>query len=160
LRERAIEIRLAPTAEATARWDNKVSYARDDEVFPLAYGLYSDARTGLAASEYNLAAAGMIEMIGGHVVGVMRDGDNGWGDLRWTLTDRGQRASSAELEAIMLRDPPLDIARSDAKDEAEDVADNCGDEDDDSPILAMHRRIADFLAKRADRIASELGGSW
>jgi hypothetical protein len=159
LRERAIEIRLAPTAEATARWDNKVSYARDDEVFLLAYGLYSDARTGLAASEYNLAAAGMIEMIGGHVVGVMRDGDNGWGDLRWTLTDRGQRASSAELEAIMLRDPPLDIARSDAKDEAEDVADNCGDEDDDSPILAMHRRIADFLAKRADRIANELGGS-
>jgi hypothetical protein len=68
----------------------------------------------------------MIEMIQDHHAGVMLPGDVYWDDLRWTLTDRGRRASDAQLERIMLRDPPLEIAESDAKDEANDVATDCG----------------------------------
>jgi hypothetical protein len=64
----------------------------------------------------------MIEMISGHVAGLMRYCDNFWDDLRWPLTDLGRRTSNKQLAQIMMRDPPLDVARWDADDEAEDVA--------------------------------------
>jgi hypothetical protein len=156
--DRACEIRNAPTAEATSRWEHRdrAAEARDQEVADLANNLYYAARAGRAAAEHNLAAAGMIEMIGGHVAGLMRYGDNFWDGLRWTLTDLGRRTSNEQLAQIVTRDPPLDVARWDADDEADDVAGNCGNEDDDSPMLATHRRIADFLAERVDRIRREI----
>lgn len=94
----------------------------------------------------------MIEMIQGHHAGA----DVYWDDLRWTLTDRGRRASDAQLERIMLRDPPLEIAEWDAKDEANDVASDRGGCDIDDPILAMHRRISINLDKRAERIRQKM----
>ena len=115
--------------------------------------LYWDAKCGRAAAEYNLEKAGLIEMISGHVAGQMRDGDNFWDDLRWTLTERGKCTSMADLERIVLRDPPLEIALWDAKDEAADVADNCGGEPGD-PILMTHQRILAHLEKRAERIVA------
>jgi hypothetical protein len=118
--------------------------------------LYWNARVGWAASEYNLAAAGMIEMIYGPHAGLMHANENFWDDLRWTLTDRGRRASDAQLERVMLRDPPLEIAEWDAEDEANDVTTDCGGCDIDDPILAMHRRISINLDKRAERIRQKM----
>ena len=59
----------------------------------------------------------------------------------------------ADLERIVLRDPPLEIALWDAKDKAADVADNCGGEPGD-PILMTHQRILAHLEKRAERIVA------
>jgi hypothetical protein len=156
--ERALEIRNAPTAEARARWEREYDsrLGCDDAVKTLVSNLYRSARVGLAAAEYNLEKAGMIEMIQGHHAGVMLPGDVYWDDLRWTLTDRGRGASDAQLERIMLRDPPLEIAEWDAKDEANDVASDCGGCDIDDPILAMHRRISINLDKRAERIRQKM----
>ena len=89
-------------------------------------GLYWEAKCGRAAAEYNLKKAGMIETISGHVAGQMRDGDNFWDDIRWTLTERGRRAGMADLQRVILSDPPLEIALWDAQDEAADVAGGCG----------------------------------
>ena len=152
--ERAVEIRDAPTAEATARWEREYDSrdALDRAVHHLQSNLYWRALVGWAASEYNLEKAGMIEMIQGHHAGVMLPGDSNWDDLRWTLTDRGRRASDAKLERIMLRDPPLEIAEWDAEDEANDVAGDCGGHDIDSPELALHQRISVNFDKRAERI--------
>jgi hypothetical protein len=140
--ERALEIRNAPTAEATARWEREYDSRRggDDVVKNLVSNLYRSPRVGRAAAEYNLEKAGMIEMIQGHHAGVMLPGDVYWDDLRWTLTDRGRRAGDAQLERIMLRDPPLEIAEWDAKDEANDVASDCGGCDIDDPTLVMPRQ--------------------
>jgi hypothetical protein len=157
--ERAIEIRIAPTAEATARWEREYDSrrGRDDAVRNLASNLYWSARVGCAAAEFNLERAGMIEMIQGQHAGVMLNTDPYWDDLRWTLTDRGRRASDAQLERIMLRDPPLEIAEWDAEDEANDVATDCGGYDIDDPTLALHRRISVNLDKRAERIRQKMG---
>jgi hypothetical protein len=56
---------------------------------------------------HNLEVAGMTEMISGHVAGQLRDGDNFWDDLRWTVTERGRCTGMADLERNILRDPPL-----------------------------------------------------
>src|SRR6516165_6179 len=63
--ERAVEIRDAPTAEATARWEREYDSrdALDRAVHHLQSNLYWRALVGWAASEYNLEKAGMIEMI-------------------------------------------------------------------------------------------------
>jgi hypothetical protein len=94
----------------------------DEKIDKLISRLYWDAKCGRAAAEYNLQKAGMIEMIFGHVAGQMRDGDNFWDDCRWTSTERGRSTSMADLQRIVLSDPPLDIALWDAQDEAADAA--------------------------------------
>jgi hypothetical protein len=140
--ERALEIRNAPTAEATARWQREYDSRRerDDAVKTLLCDVYWSARVGSAAAEYNLEKAGVIEMIQGHHPGVMLPGDDYWDEFRWTLTDRGRGASDAQLERIILRDPPLEIAEWDAEDEANDLASNCGGcvQFRDRPWLANH----------------------
>jgi hypothetical protein len=124
----------------------------DKKIDELISRLYWDAKCGRAAAEYNLKEAGMIEMISGHVAGQMRDGDNFWDDCRWTLTERGRCTSVADLQRIILCDPPLEIALWDAKDEAADVAGDCGACELGDPILVAHQRILAHLEKRADRI--------
>jgi hypothetical protein len=57
-----------------------------------------------------------------------------------TLTERDRRTSMTDLQHIILCDPPLEIALWDAKDEAADVAGDCGGEPGD-PILVNHQRI-------------------
>jgi hypothetical protein len=97
-------------------------------------------------------------MIYGHRAGwISTDrGDNWWGDCRWSLTDRGKRASMARLERVMTRDPPLAIARWDAEFEANDVATDCGGCDVNDPWLAIHRRISVNLNRRVERIHRQL----
>jgi hypothetical protein len=129
----------------------------DQKIDKLISRLYWDAKCGRAAAEYNLKKAGMIEMISGHVAGQMRDGDNFWDDCRWTSTERGRCTSMADLQRIILSDPPLDIAVWAAEDEAADVAGGCGGGPGD-PIPANHQRILTHLEKRAERIlAAEKG---
>jgi hypothetical protein len=113
---------------------------------------YYDLKCGYGAAEYNLVQAGMIEMIFGHTAGKYHDGENAWTDGRWTLTERGRRASMATLERIMLRDPPLEIAVADMELEAD--ADNCGGCEPDDELLVEHMRIFDHLKKRVERIAA------
>jgi hypothetical protein len=124
----------------------------DQKIDELISRLYWDAKCGRAAAEYNLKKAGMIEMMSGHVAGQMRDGDNFWDDCRWTLTKRGRCTSMADLQRIILCDPPLEIAKWDAKDEAADVAGGCGGCEPGDPILVAHQRILAHLDKRAERI--------
>jgi hypothetical protein len=124
----------------------------DKKIDGLISRLYWDAKCGRAAAEYNLEKAGIIEMISGHVAGQMRDGDNFWDDLRWMVTERGRRTSMADLQRIILCNPPLEIALSDAKDEAADVAGDCGACEPGDPILVKHQRILAHLEKRAERI--------
>jgi hypothetical protein len=119
--------------------------------------LYYDLKCGNGAAECNLEAAGMIEMIFGHVAGKLRFGDNPWTDGRWTLTERGVHSSIVDLKRIMLRDPPLEIAMSDAELEADDVADNCGGCEPDDELLLFHRCILESLRVRAERIAATRG---
>jgi hypothetical protein len=63
----------------------------------LVYG----GHAGWAAAEFNLIEAELIEMIQGHQPCLMREGDNGWMDLRWTLTDLGRRTCKARFKLIM-----------------------------------------------------------
>jgi hypothetical protein len=164
--------RNGPTAEATARWvsghtmirtvtslgraDSVMSGRKnnvlDGKVADLMSRLYYDAKCGRAAAEYNLEKAGMIEMIFGHVAGQMGDGDNFWDDIRWTLTERGRCTSMAKLQRIILRDPPLEIALWDVKDEADDVAGDCGGSEPGGPFRATHYRILAHLSTRTERI--------
>jgi hypothetical protein len=144
------------TLDATKRWERQSSRQRNREgrVEELMSELYFSARVGLAAAEYNLEKAGLIEMIYGHRAGHL--GTNGfeqsWCDCRWTLSDRGRRTSMARLERVMLRDPPLAIAEWDAEDEANDIATNFADCDPDDFWLVIHRRISVGLDKRAERV--------
>jgi hypothetical protein len=124
----------------------------DQKLDELISRLYWDAKCGRAAAEYNLEKAGIIEMISRHVAGQMRDGDNFWDDLRWTATKRGRRTSMADLQCIILLDPPLEIALWDAKDEAADVAGGCGGCEPGNLFLLKHQRILGHLEKRAERI--------
>jgi hypothetical protein len=135
------------------------NFVSDRNLEKLILRLYWDAKCGRAAAEYNLKEAGKIEMLSGHVAGQMRDGDNFWDDCRWTVTERGRSTGMAELELIILRDPPLEIALWDAKDEAADVADGCGGGcEPRDPFLLKHQRILAHLEKRAERIlAAEKG---
>jgi hypothetical protein len=119
--------------------------------------LYWEAKCGRAAAEFNLKEAGMIKMTSGHIAGQMRDGDNFWDDCRWTVTERGRCTSMADLQRIIVRDPPLEIALWDAKDEATDVAGGCGGCQTGDPILAAHQRILLHLEKRVERIVARLG---
>jgi hypothetical protein len=124
----------------------------DKKIDELISRLYRDAKCGRAAAEYNLENASMIEMISGHVAGRMRDGDNFWDDCRWTLTERGRRTSMTDLQRIILCDPPLEIALWDAKDEAADVAGDCGACGLGDPILHYRTPFSDERgAKRAGR---------
>jgi hypothetical protein len=164
--------RTGPTAEATARYVYEHTMVRavnslgrvvsqtsarknsvlDRNVADLMSRLYFDAKCGRAAAEYNLEKAGMIEMIFGHVAGQMGDGDNFWDDIRWTLTERGRCTSMAKLQRIILRDPPLEIALWDVKDEADDVAGDCGGSEPGGPFPATHYRILAHLSIRTERI--------
>ena len=110
---------------------------------------------GYGAAEYNLANAGMIEMIFGHTAGKYHKDENTWTDGRWTLTQLGRQASMAELERIIVQDPPLEIALADAELEAEDVADNCGGCEPGDELLLEHKRILDYLRRRVERIAAK-----
>ena len=65
----------------------------DNSVEKLMLDLVYGGHAGWAAAEFNLVEAGLIEMIQGHQPGLMREGDNGWMDLRWTLTDLGRQGS-------------------------------------------------------------------
>jgi hypothetical protein len=49
-------------------------------------------------------------MVQGHVAGIMCRDDQYWCDCRWTLTDKGRRGTMAQLERVILRDPPLHVA--------------------------------------------------
>jgi hypothetical protein len=124
----------------------------DQKLDELISRLYWDAKCGRAAAEYNLEKAGIIDMISGHVAGQMHDGDNFWDDLRWTVTKRCGRTSTADLQCIILRDPPLEIALWDAKDEAADVAGGCGGCEPGDLFLLKHQRILGHLEKRAEHI--------
>jgi hypothetical protein len=97
------------------------NWDRDREIGVLTQDLYYDLKCGYGAAEYNLVQAGMIEMIFGHTAGKYHEGDNAWTDGRWTVTQRGGQASMAELERIIVQDPPLGIALADMELEAEDV---------------------------------------
>src|SRR6516164_4908574 len=154
--EDAFRKMCGPTLEATNRWNalSSKQLLRDSKVEKLMHDLYFSGQVGWAAAEYNLQKAGLIEMIYGHHAGQMSTDGSGncWCDCRWTLTERGKRASIARLERVMLRDPPLEIAEWDAEAEADDVATDCGGCDVDDPWLAIHRRILFNLDKRAERI--------
>jgi hypothetical protein len=58
----------------------------------------------------------------------------------------------AKLERIILRDPPLEIAQWDLKDEADDVAGDCGNCEAGDPVLVTHYRILAQLGMRVERI--------
>jgi hypothetical protein len=62
-----------PTLEATKRWNARSGkqLLRDGKVEKLMVDLYYSGRVGLAAAEYNLEKAGLIEMIQGHRPGRM-----------------------------------------------------------------------------------------
>jgi hypothetical protein len=155
--------RNGPTAEATARWMSECRVvgrdtfrrkedASDQRVSDLMSRLYFDAKCGHAGAEYNLEREGVIAMIFGHVAGQMRYGDNSWEDTRWMVTELGKLTSMAQLERIILRDPPLDVALRDAEEEACDVADDCGGCEPDDPNLLMHEHILAHLRDRVERI--------
>jgi hypothetical protein len=74
----------------------------DRKVGELIARLYWDTKCGRAAAEYNLKEAAMIEMIFGHVVGEMHDGDNFWDDLRWMLTERGRCTRRRVRAAVVI----------------------------------------------------------
>jgi hypothetical protein len=114
----------------------------------LMWDLYFASRVGMGAAEYNLEKASLIEMDQGHVAGIFVEGlSNGWCDCRWTITDRGRRTTFAELERIILLDPPLEIAVMDAALEATIVADTDND---------GHRRNFVALNERVESIRREL----
>jgi hypothetical protein len=77
-------------------------------------------------------------------------------DCRWVLTDLGRRADKAQLESIMLLDPPLEIAVMDAELEADIIADTGDDIDDDDTVIAGHRRNLVALNERVESIRREL----
>ena len=155
----AFRKKCGPTLEATNRWQarNSKQLLRDNKLERLMLDLYFGGRVGWAAAEYNLQEEGLIEMIQGHRAGQMStdNGDNDWCDCRWTLTERGKRASMARWERVMLLDPPLEIAEWDAEAEANDIATDCGGCDVDDPWLAIHRRNLVNLDKRAERICQK-----
>jgi hypothetical protein len=154
-------MRVGPTAGATARWTYehrtvgknaiRENSALDQKVSSLMSRLYFDAKCGNAAAEYNLERAGMIEMIFDQVAGEMRDGDNYWNDIRWTLTELGRRTKLIELKRIILRDPPLAIALRDAEDEAADVGAR-REHPEYFGYDKVHERILAHLKERVERI--------
>jgi hypothetical protein len=107
---------------------------------------------GWAAAEFNLVKTGLIEMIQGHVAGLMRKDDNYWCDLRWTLTDRGRSTRAARFERVMKADPPLWVAEQDAEEEAHDYRRLAEELDGDEEWVARHRHMSIKLEKRAERI--------
>jgi hypothetical protein len=164
-----------PTAEATARYISEHAWTRDVisrgrvilemgdrkkdaldwKVAHLMADLFYAARCGWAGAEYNLEKAGMIEMLFDHVAGHVDDGDCFWADIRWTLTDRGRRASMAQLERIIVRDPPLKVALWDAEDEANYLAGDCAHCKPGDPTLVTHKRILAHLEQRVERILAQ-----
>jgi hypothetical protein len=145
-----------PTLAATMRWNalSNRELSKDEKVGKLMFDLYFSGRLGLAAAEYNLEKAGLIEMIQGHRAGRMLPNgrDNWWGDCRWTLTQTGKRVSTARLGHAMLRDPPEEIGEWDAEAEANHVAADCADCEVNDLWLAIYRRISVSLDDRAERI--------
>jgi hypothetical protein len=126
-----------------------------DDLEDRMWRLYFNSRVGMGAAEYNLEEAGMIEMENGHVAGIFIEGrSNGWCDCRWVITDRGNHTTLADLERIMLADPPLEIAVMDARLEADIVADDLNDTDHET--LADDRRTLAALEERAESIRSKM----
>jgi hypothetical protein len=76
---------------------------KDDNSAKLMLDLVYGGHAGWAAAEFNLVEAGLIEMIQGHQPGLMREGDNGWMDVRWTLTDLGRRTRKGRFELEIMR---------------------------------------------------------
>jgi hypothetical protein len=164
-----------PTAEATARYISEHAWTRDVisrgrvvlemgdrkkdgldwKVADLMAKLHLAARCGWAGTEYNLEKASMIEMLFDHVAGHVDDGDCFGADIRWTLTGRGRRASIAQLERIIVRDPPLEIALWDAEDEANYLAGDCAHCKPGDPTLMTHQRILAHLEQRVERIRAQ-----
>jgi hypothetical protein len=90
-------------------------------------------------------------MVQGHVAGIMCRDDQYWCDCRWTLTDKGRRGTMAQLERVILRDPPLHVAEQDAAEVADDIANVAsGDEPD------QRRRILTHLDQLAERICEKM----
>jgi hypothetical protein len=127
------------------------AWERNQALDKLMLDLVYAGETGWATAEFNLAKAGLIEMIQGHEPGLMREGDNGWADLRWTLSDLGRRTRKARLERVMKADPPLWVAEQDADEEAQDYQQTFA-HDPDSYWAATHRYMSNNLDKRAERI--------
>jgi hypothetical protein len=128
----------------------------DNSVEKLMLDLVFGGHAGWAAAEFNLVEAGLIEMIQGHQPGLMREGDNGWMDVRWTLTDLGRRTRKARFELVMKADPPLWAAEQDAEAEAQDYQQNFADGDPDDYWTAIHRHMSIRLDKRAERIRQKM----
>jgi hypothetical protein len=132
----------------------------DNALEMLMTDLVYAGRVGWAAGEFNLVKTGLIEMIQGHVAGLMRKDDNYWCDLRWTLTDRGRRTTAARFERVMKADPPLWVAEQDAEEEVHDyrrLAEELDDtgvraESDDEEWVVRHRPMSISLKKRAESI--------
>jgi hypothetical protein len=127
-------------------------WQRDKKVSDLMMDLVYAGETGWATAEFNLAKAGLIEMIQGHQPGVMRKDDNGWMDLRWTLTDLGWRTHKTRLVLVMKSDPPLWVAEQDAEEEAKDYQQTFADADPDDYWAPIHRQMSNKLDDRAERI--------
>jgi hypothetical protein len=125
---------------------------RDKAVSDLMMDLVYAGETGWATAEFNLANAGLIEMIQGHQPGLMRKGDNGRMDLRWTLTDLGRRTRKTRFVLVMKSDPPLWVAEQDAEEEAQDYQQTFADADPDDQWAAIHRQMSNKLDDRAERI--------
>jgi hypothetical protein len=128
----------------------------DNSVEKLMLDLVYGGHAGWAAAEFNLVEAGLIEMIQGHQPCLMREGDNAWMDLRWTLTDLGRRTRKARFELVMKSDPPLWAAEQDAEEEAQDYQQNFADGDPDDYWTAIHRHMSIRLDKRAERIRQKM----
>jgi hypothetical protein len=124
----------------------------DNSVEELMLDLIYGGHAGWAAAEFNLVEAGLIEMIHGHQPGLMRESDNGWIDLRWTLTDLGRLTREARFEQVMKADPPPWAAEQDAEEEAQDYQQTFADGDPDDYWAAIHRHMSIRLDIRAERI--------
>jgi hypothetical protein len=131
-------------------------WQRDNAVRNLMRKLVYAGDTGPAAAEFNLVKAGLIEMIQGHQPGLMREGDNFWDDLRWTLTNLGRRTRKARFERVMKADPPLWVAEQDAEEEAQDYQQNFADSDLDDYWAAIHRHMSNKFDNRAKRIYQKI----
>jgi hypothetical protein len=131
-------------------------WQRDNEVSDLMMKLVYAGETGWAMAEFNLAKAGLIEMIHGHQPGLMRERDNGWMDLRWTLTDLGRCTRKARFELVMKADPPLWVAEQDAEEEARDYQQTFADVDPDDYWAAIHRHMSNKFDNRAERIYQKI----
>jgi hypothetical protein len=131
----------------------KVNMHTNNDLMELINRFFWPAKVGFGSAEYNLTSAGMIRMTERHVAGICRSGES-WFDSRWTLTDRGRRASVLEIMRVILRVPPLWLAREDARAMIEYIHDDIASlaESDQEAIVWSYQRLA-ALDRRLERIS-------